>query len=236
MDNFRAQATRSGGGKSFNHYLKIALHWGCTPPRSDGSLYGAAPRTTEDRKEATRRLGKRRDAAWNKMLAGLEELAQNGVLARITTIDLVKDNGQEKFKVASHCNSLADCDKDVTAAMSHAGQDLSAPGLAQRFAKVLTKMRRVKDEILKRACHSQAPSRTTQLGSKRQKGTGEAEVNSPVQNAATATAAPAPAAAPAAARAPAAETTGPVAEVSDTEPPARHVIMLDRLLGPVKRL
>ena len=37
VDNSLAQATPSGGGKSFNFYLKIALHWECTPPGSGGS-------------------------------------------------------------------------------------------------------------------------------------------------------------------------------------------------------
>ena len=100
-------------------------------------------------------------------------------------------------------------------------QRLEASGeLEPVFEELELELMRTKNSFLKRACPpSEAPSRTTQQGNKRPKCTGEAEAASPVQNAATVVGAPAPEPAPAPARAPAAETTGAVAEVSDTGPP-----------------
>ena len=99
-------------------------------------------------------------------------------------------------------------------------QRLEASGeLEPVFEELRRELMRTKNSFLKRACPpSEAPSRTTQQGNKRPKCTGEAEAASPVQNAATVVGAPAPEPAPAPARAPAAETTGAVAEVSDTGP------------------
>ena len=187
--------------------------------QADAEALRREHRKKEDEK-ALHRLGNRKSYYWGKLCAGMEELRQLGGLSACITISLVKNHkGQEKMQIRTHLAGTAH-DSPVHAVVANFEKELRRLEASGELEPVFEEMRRAKNSFLKRACPpSEAPSRTTQQGNKRPKCTGEAEAASPVQNAATVVRAPAPEPAPAPARAPAAETTGAVAEVSDTGPP-----------------
>ena len=188
--------------------------------QADAEALRREHRKKEDEKKALHRLGNRKSYYWGKLCAGMEELRQLGGLSACITISLVKNHkGQEKMQIRTHLAGTAH-DSPVHAVVANFEKELRRLEASGELEPVFEEMRRAKNSFLKRACPpSEAPSRTTQQGNKRPKCTGEAEAASPVQNAATVVRAPAPEPAPAPARAPAAETTGAVAEVSDTGPP-----------------